>query len=108
MYARVVELVVQPGRLGDFCTTLREHVLPMLKTAPGFIDLTAIVSQDEPRLVLKSSIWRTKEDAERYTREQFPIVREMLQPMIERRSEVRNFDVCVSASYEAQAVPVGP
>ena len=104
MYARFAEIVVKPGKLDDFSKTMREHVMPMLKTAPGFIDLVVMVSEQEPRAVLAFSLWRSRQDAERYTLEQFPVLHEMVQPLINSGSEVRNFDVCVSMLYELQGL----
>jgi quinol monooxygenase YgiN len=104
MYARFAEVSVKPGKLDDYFKTMREHVLPMLKTTPGFVDLTAMVSEQEPRVVLAFSVWRTKEDAQRYTRERFPILHDMVQPLIENEPNVRSFDVCVSMLYELQGL----
>jgi heme-degrading monooxygenase HmoA len=43
---------------------------PILKKQTGFVDETVLVSDPEPNRVLAISFWNTKEDAERYQREE--------------------------------------
>jgi quinol monooxygenase YgiN len=102
VYARFAEITIKPGKMDDYLKTMRQHVLPMLQTVPGFVDLLVMVPEHEPHVVLGFSLWRTKGDAERYTREQFPLIYEMVQPLISSEPNIRSFEVCVSMLHELQ------
>ena len=71
MYMRVVELASKSGKARELCNTIDDKVLPLLKRQAGFVDETVIVSDTEPNLVLALSFWNTREDVQRYEREQF-------------------------------------
>ena len=53
--------------------------------------------------VLALSFWKTREDAERYQREQYNSVRETLQPLLEAEPVVRTFDVHTSTGHKITA-----
>jgi heme-degrading monooxygenase HmoA len=76
MYTRVVELTSKSGKARDLCNTIDDKVLPILKRQAGFVDEAVIVSDTEPNRVLALSFWNTREDAQRYQREQFDTVQQ--------------------------------
>jgi heme-degrading monooxygenase HmoA len=51
------------------------------------------VSDAEPNQVLGLSLWNSKEDAERYHREQYPQVHDTLKHLLEGEPIIRTFDV---------------
>jgi hypothetical protein len=53
--------------------------------------------------VLGISFWKTKEDAERYSREQFPKVNEILADLIETTPMVRTVHVHTSTPHKIAA-----
>jgi heme-degrading monooxygenase HmoA len=72
MFTRTVEVTTQSGKAKELSNTLNDKVLPILKKQAGFVDETVLLSDTEPNRVLALSFWNTKEDAERYHREQYP------------------------------------
>src|SRR5260370_23509778 len=96
MFTRVVELTSKSGKAKELSKTITEKVLPILKKQTGFVDETVLVSDTESTRVLGLSFWNSKEDAERYHREQYPKIQEMLKPLIETEPVVRTFDVHTS------------
>ena len=62
-----------------------------------------LVSDADTNRVLALSFWKTREDAERYQREQYKSVRETLQHLLEGDPVVRTFDVHTSTGHKITA-----
>jgi len=103
MYTRVVEINVRSGKAGELASTIHEKVLPILKKQTGFVDETVLISDTEPNRVIGLSFWNRKEDAERYHRDQYPRVNEILSPLLESAPAIRTFDVHTSTQHRIAA-----
>ncbi len=103
MYTRVVELNTKPGKARELCATIDDKILPILKKQAGFIDETTLASDAEENRVLALSFWNTKEDADRYNREQYPKINEMLSHLLETAPVIRTFDVHTSTTHRVVA-----
>ena len=103
MYTRVVELTSKSGKARELCNTIDEKILPILNKQAGFVDETVIVSDTEPNRVLALSFWHTREDAQRYEREQFDAVQKTVQNLLETAPVVRTFDVHTSTAHKIAA-----
>ncbi len=99
MFTRVVELTSKSGKANELSNTINEKVLPILKKQTGFVDETVLVSDTESTRILGLSFWNSKEDAERYHREEYPKIQEMLRNMLETEPVVRTFDVHTSTTH---------
>ncbi len=82
MYTRVVECNVKLPRKDEFFNTLQNQVLPLAKKQPGFVDLMGWTSDEQPNHLFAITFWMTKEDAERFYRQEAPMV-QMLSPLAE-------------------------
>ncbi len=103
MFTRVVELTSKPGKARELCNTIDDKVLSILKRQTGFVDETVIVSDTEPERVLALSFWNTREDAQRYEREQFDAVQKTVRHLLETPPTVRTFDVHTSTAHKVAA-----
>ena len=103
MYTRVVELTTKPEKAREPCAEIDEKVLPILKKQAGFVDETVLASDTESNRVLALSFWNAKEDAERYHREQYPKINEMLSHLLETVPVIRTFDVHTSTTHRVTA-----
>ena len=103
MYTRVVELTSKSGKARELCDTIDEKVVPILKKQSGFVDETVLGSDAEPNRVLGLSFWNSKEDAERYHREQYPQIHEMMKHLLETDPVIRTFDVQSSTTHRITA-----
>jgi heme-degrading monooxygenase HmoA len=103
MFTRVVEIATKPGKSQDVANTITEKILPFLRQQPGFLDEVVLTSDMESNRVLAISFWKTKEDAERYDREQFPKVNEILSNLIETSPVIRTFHVHTSTPHKIAA-----
>jgi heme-degrading monooxygenase HmoA len=103
MFTRVVELTSKSGKARELCNTIDDKVLPILKRQTGFVDEIVIVSDAEPDHVLALSFWNTREDAQRYEREQFETVQKTIQHLMEAAPVVRTFNVHTSTAHKLAA-----
>jgi len=99
MYTRIVEITSKSGKARELCNTIKEKIVPILKKQTGFADETVLVSDAEPNRVLGLSFWESKEDAERYHREQYPQVHDTLKHLLEGEPVIRRFDVQTSTTH---------
>jgi quinol monooxygenase YgiN len=103
MYTRVVELTTKPGKARELSEAINDKVLPILKKQAGFVDETVLVSDTDSHRVLALSFWNHQEDAERYHREQYPIISDMLKNLIEAEPVIRTYDVHTSTPHRITA-----
>ncbi len=99
MFTRVVEITCKSGKAKELSNTINEKVLPILKKQTGFVDEAVLVSDTESTRILGLSFWNSKEDAERYHREQYPKIQELLKPLLETEPVIRTFDVHSSTTH---------
>jgi len=93
MFTRFVECHVKQGKKDDFTNKLRNDVMPILQKQPGFVDLIGLVSENDSDRIVSVSFWNSKQDAERYSREHFAHITEMLKPSLKRDPVVDTFNV---------------
>ena len=99
MFTRIVEVTTKSGKARELTTTINDKVLPILKKQAGFVDETVLASDTDPNRVLSLSFWNTKEDAERYNREQYPAIHEMVRHLLEAEPVIRTFNVDSSTTH---------
>ena len=98
MFVRVVEVKTKPGKAREVCSTLHEKVLSTLKAQAGFVDEIVLVSDQEGILAL--SFWNTKEDAERYSHEDYSKISEVIQHLVHSKPKVHAFDLETSTCHK--------
>jgi hypothetical protein len=98
MFVRVVEVKTKPGKAKEVCSTLHEKILSTLKAKAGFVDEIVLVSDADGILAL--SFWKTKEDAERYSREEYTKVSDLIQHLVHSKPTVHAFDVETSTCHK--------
>jgi len=99
MFTRVVDIRTKPGKANELCNTTNEKVLPILRKQQGFQDEIILVSQTDPNNVLLLSFWSKREDAERYHREHFARITEMVRPLCDSDPTVKPFEVNTSTPH---------
>src|SRR5439155_20564793 len=92
MFTRVVEITTKSGKAHEVANTIHEKILPILRKQAGFVDETVLTSETESNRILGLSFWKTREDAERYHREQYPKVNEILSSLLETGPVIRTFN----------------
>ncbi len=103
MFTRIVEVTSKPGKSYELADMVREKVLPILRQQAGFIDEVILTSETESELVIAMSFWRSKQDAEKYHREQFDKITQPITPLAEGAPVVRTFNVHTSTAHKIVA-----
>ncbi|MFY9843952.1 MAG: antibiotic biosynthesis monooxygenase [Terriglobales bacterium] len=103
MFTRVVEVNTKSGKAVELTTIINDKVLPILKKQVGFVDETVLASDTDSNRVLALSYWNTREDAERYNREQYPAVHDMVRHLLETEPAIRTFNVTTSTTHKIAA-----
>ena len=103
MFSRVVAVRTKEGKARQLAKTIQEKILPILESQTGFVDEVILISDTEPDQILALSFWKTQEDAERYTHEQFPRVNELVSHLVESAPVSRTFNVDAFNSHKISA-----
>jgi heme-degrading monooxygenase HmoA len=99
MFTRVVEIRAKAGKRDELCRTSAEKILPVLRKLQGFQDEMVLTSNTDESRVLALSFWNKREDAERYHRDQFPQVTQMIENLCDGPPKVSTFDVNTSTVH---------
>ena len=82
MFARIQEFVPKLEKKEDFVRVIRNEVLPILAKQHGFLEMLPFFPEIKNEKAITISLWTEKKDAERYEREWFPKVEEILKPYL--------------------------
>ena len=93
MFTRIVECTVKPEKRDEMTQRIRNEVLPLLQKQPGFVDELSLSSEHDPERMVAISFWKTREDAERYHRENFSRVQEIVKPYLKGSLRVETYNV---------------
>ncbi len=99
MFTRVVEIRTKPGKARELTNNVSDKILPLLRKQAGFVDEITLLSNTESDRVLAISFWQTEQDAERYQREQFQQVTEIISTFIDAPPKVQTFTVDTSTTH---------
>jgi heme-degrading monooxygenase HmoA len=95
MYSRHVSCNLKSNQREELTKTFEREILPLLQKQNGFTDEITFVSQDGKQ-VMAISLWDSKENADRYSRETYPQVLKSLARVIDGSPEVRGYEVATS------------
>jgi quinol monooxygenase YgiN len=98
MYARMIQLTAKSGQGKDLSKVMQERALPLLKQQPGFVDALALHSDTAPDQFVGITIWKSKEDADKYLGGQAGQVLESIKPLLDGEPAFRTFNVAASVS----------
>jgi heme-degrading monooxygenase HmoA len=93
MFARMLEGNLKLEKRPEFLKKMREEVIPIFKKHTGFIDVIGLENETRPEKFCILTLWHTKNDAERYERETFPKVNDMMKVYLTTAPMVNTFKV---------------
>lgn len=93
MFARVLEFTVKAEKKPEFIKKTKTEVLPILNKQKGFVEILALENEIELTKSLVITLWQTKLDAERYEKETFPKVKQIVEPFLTVPAVVKLFNV---------------
>jgi quinol monooxygenase YgiN len=103
MFTRLVEVNSKSGKRNELINHVQEHVLPIIKRQTGLVDEILLTSDTEPDRVLALTFWKSKEDADRYHRENYAKINETMSAYTESAPTIRTFNVHSSSSHKIAA-----
>ena len=102
MYARHVSFNLKAIKPEELTRTFETDILPLLQKQSGFTDEMTFVSPDGKQAVA-ISLWESRENADRYSRETYPQVLKTLARVVEGTPEVRGYEVATSTLHKTAA-----
>jgi heme-degrading monooxygenase HmoA len=93
MFARTLELNVRLEKKPEFLKKVRDEILPLVKKQVGYVDIIALDNEMEPTKPLVVTLWHSKTDVERYERDTFPKVKQILEPFLNAMPIVKFYAV---------------
>ncbi len=94
MFARILNAEVKLEKKEELVKIVKNQVLPILKKQTGFHEILPFFPEkmrDEKSCVI--TLWATKADAERYERETYPKVQEIIKPFLTGPIEVNKYEL---------------
>jgi len=102
MYVRQVTAHFKPEKFDMLNKKFEEDVIPMLKKQAGFRDELSIFDRNKDEAITMS-FWDTKQAAEKYAREVYPVVHKKMEETFEDTPSIRAFEVANSTWYDIHA-----
>jgi hypothetical protein len=83
MFARILNFEVNLQKKEEFVKVMKNQVLPILKKQSGFLEILPFFPEKlREDKVFTISLWGTKQDAERYEKEWYPKVFDIVKPFL--------------------------
>jgi len=94
MFARILDFEVKMEKKEEFVKTLRNQVLPILKKQTGFLEILPFFPEKmREEKVFTISLWATKQDADRYEREFYPKINDIVKPFLTTPVNVNHYNL---------------
>ena len=94
MFARILDFEVKMEKKEEFVKAMKNQVLPILKKQTGFMEVLPFFPEKmREERVFTISLWATKQDADRYEREFYPKINDMLKPFMTSPVEVNYYNL---------------
>lgn len=93
MFARILDYEVKLEKKDEFVKVLKNEVLPILGKQTGFLEVLPFFPEQTTEKAITISLWATKADAERYEKEFYPKVHEIIKPYLATPIAVRPYTV---------------
>ncbi|MFY9979485.1 MAG: antibiotic biosynthesis monooxygenase [Candidatus Sulfotelmatobacter sp.] len=92
MFARILNFEVKPEKKEDLEKALKNQIVPILKKQNGFLEILPFFPEKmREEKVYAISLWTTRADADRYERDIYPKVYDILKPIVTTAVEVKHY-----------------
>ena len=82
MFARVLQFVPRVDKKDELIRVVKNEVMPILKKQSGFLEILPLIPENKNDKTIMISLWTEQQTTERYEREWFPRVQEILLPYL--------------------------
>lgn len=83
MFARVLEFQVKLEKKNEFLQIHKNRILPVLRREIGFLEILPLIPfnmEEDKALII--TLWANRMDAENYDKEIFPLIADVLKPLL--------------------------
>jgi heme-degrading monooxygenase HmoA len=93
MFARILTFELKAEKKEEFVKVMKNQVLPILKKQTGFLEILPFFPEQlkKEEKVCTISLWAARLDAERYERETYARVNEILKPFLTTPVELNHY-----------------
>jgi quinol monooxygenase YgiN len=99
MFTRIVECYVKREKAEEFRDRMKNLVLPVLQSQPGFVDLIALSSEDEPERTVSISLWNSRADADRYHEAHYEQIMNSVRGLLVDEPSIEFYNVEASTAH---------
>lgn len=94
MFARILDFDTKLETKEEFVKVVKNEILPILHKQVGFLEILPFFPEKtKEQKVMIVSLWATKADADRYEKESYPRVHEIVKPYLLTPIVVRPYTV---------------
>lgn len=93
MVARVLEIAPIPDKMKELIGVLNQQVVPILKEQPGFVETLVFAPENTTDKIMSVTFWAEKRFAERYAREAYPMVEQIIGRFLSLPITVKRYTV---------------
>lgn len=93
MFARILEIVPKSDKKEELINALNQEVVPILKQQSGFVETLAFVPESKTDRMVSITFWTEKRFAEKYAKEAYPKVEEIMKPFLAVPTTVKTYTV---------------
>jgi hypothetical protein len=102
MFTRMMECTIDLARKEEFNNAIANELLPVLSRQPGFVDVTALTSDDRASHAYVLTFWKSKGDADQFYPHTSPET-ELLKRFFQDSPAVESLYVTTSALHRIAA-----
>ncbi len=99
MFSRIVLWDCKPEKIQELRKLLTNTIYPEMQRQPGFIDVIHGTDLETGR-TMAVSLWKTREDADRYGKESFARIIEPMRPLMQAEPMVHTMEVDFSTVHK--------
>ena len=93
MVARILEIAPIPDKMKKLIQVLNHQVVPILKEQPGFVETLVFAPENTTDRIMSVTFWTEKRFAERYAKEAYPKVEQLIRPFLSVPITVNTYTV---------------
>jgi len=82
MFARILEMTPKPDKRDDIANVVKAEVLPILKMQAGFLEILPLIPELPNDRYLVISLWAERRYVEKYERETFLKIQDLMRPYL--------------------------
>jgi quinol monooxygenase YgiN len=102
MFARIMEIVPKMDKKDELIRVAKNEILPLVKKQAGFLEVLPFIPEVKTEKVIVIGLWTEKKYFEKYERDIFPRVEEILKPYLLAPVEFKlyNLETTVCEHFE--------